>query len=249
MRKKILTDLIEKKDLILNFLKSLNFDISKIKNESIMFQCFVHKSFSADFIKNIYHNERLEFFWDSILWFVISNLLFENFPKYDESKLTLLKIALVREETLASVAIDIWLDKIIFLWKWEERSWWRLKNVILCDCLEALISFVYLEFWIEKTIEFIKNYVYIKLEYVKNINIKSFKSLLQELVQKLNKNLPEYIETEHELNEKWIVLQYKSQVFINNELFWEWFWQNKKKAQEEAAKNWYESYLKKIKKN
>jgi dsRNA-specific ribonuclease len=43
--------------------------------------------------------------------------LFINYPNYSESDLTLYKIALVREETLAEVAKEIGLDKYIFVSK------------------------------------------------------------------------------------------------------------------------------------
>jgi dsRNA-specific ribonuclease len=48
---------------------------------------------------------------------VICKLLFVNHPEMDESEMTLYKIALVREETLAIVARNIKLDEQIFISK------------------------------------------------------------------------------------------------------------------------------------
>jgi hypothetical protein len=45
-----------------------------------------------------------------------------------------------------------------------------------------------------------------------------------------------------ETDEKGNVLLYKSELFINNEKVAEWTWVNKKKAQESAAKEYYQSY-------
>ena len=70
--------------------------------------------------------------------------------------------------------------------------------------------------------------------------VKSYKTLVQEIVQKDTKQIPEYRETEAEVDEKGNVLLYKSELFINNEKAAEWTWVNKKKAQESAAQNYYE---------
>jgi dsRNA-specific ribonuclease len=62
------------------------------------------------------------------------------------------------------------------------------------------------------------------------------------LVQKDTKQIPEYRETEEEVDEKWNVLMYKSEIYVNDEKLAEWTWVNKKKAQESAAKQYYQLY-------
>jgi len=47
--------------------------------------------------------------------------------------------------------------------------------------------------------------------------VKSYKTLVQEIVQKDTKQIPEYRETEEEVDEKGNVLVYKSEIYINNE--------------------------------
>jgi dsRNA-specific ribonuclease len=47
--------------------------------------------------------------------------------------------------------------------------------------------------------------------------VKSYKTLVQELVQRDTKQIPEYRETEAKVDEKGNVLLYKSELFINNE--------------------------------
>lgn len=82
---------------------------------------FVHKSYASDFKEPYLHNERLEFVGDAALGAVIAKALFLNFPWMQESTMTLYKIALVREETLAEVAQKIWLNQQIFISKGEEK--------------------------------------------------------------------------------------------------------------------------------
>jgi dsRNA-specific ribonuclease len=66
--------------------------------------------------------------------------------------------------------------------------------------------------------------------------------LVQELSQRNTKKIPEYVESDAEVDEKWNVLVYLSELFINWEKVAEWKWSNKKKAQEDAAKNYYQEY-------
>ena len=100
---------------------------------------FVHKSYASDFKEEYNHNERLEFVGDAVLGSVIAKALFLNFPTMQESNMTLYKIGLVREETLAKVAQNIKLNTYIFISKGEEKNHGRLKASIISDALEALI--------------------------------------------------------------------------------------------------------------
>lgn len=236
----MLTDeVLAKKQDIKNYLENIWVDVSQIKNENLMLEAFVHKSYAADYTKPISHNERLEFLWDGILWAIVSKLLFLDFPQMEESKLTLYKIALVRLETLTEVSIDLYLNSMLFLWKWEERSGGRTKSVILWDAVEALIGYIYIDLWVQEVENFIKKYIYSKMDRIKDLNVRSYKSLLQEYIQKNYKELPIYKDFEYEKDDKWNVMMYKSEVYLMGEKKWEGFGSNKKKSQEEAAKNAY----------
>lgn len=234
---------IENKDKIISYVEWLGIETAQIKDINLLLQVFIHKSFSADY-KNIYsHNERLEFLGDGILGAIINKLLFTLHPEMDESELTLYKIALVREENLALVARDIWLDQMIFLSKGELKMDGRNKDVIISDCLEWFIGYLYIDYDIQVVEEFIKKYIYSKIDNIQTHPVKSYKTMIQELVQKESKILPEYKDTEEILDEKGNVTQYRSEIYVLDEKKSEWFWSNKKKAQEEAAKAYYESIL------
>ncbi len=230
---------LEQKDNLFDYVKWLWIDTKNVKNEYLLLQAFVHKSFAADF-KNIWkHNERLEFLWDWVLWAVICKFLFLDHPEMEESDMTLYKIALVREETLADVARNIKLDQQILISRWEEKMKWREKNSILSDALEALIWYIFLDFWYEEAENFVKNYIYTMYDKIDKNPVKSYKTMIQEIIQKLHKEIPEYIDSEDKIDEKWNVLLYKSEIFVLWKKQSEWFGTNKKKAQEDAAKNFY----------
>ncbi len=234
----------QKKSEIVNYVQSIWLDISQIKDYDMLLQSFIHKSFAADFKNIADHNERLEFLWDWILWAIVNKILFLNHPEMSESDLTLYKIALVKEETLAEAAREIGLDKYVFISKWEERSAGRKKDVILADCFEALIWYMFLDLWLSQTEKFISTYLYCKMDKISTNPVKSYKTLIQEFVQKEYKIIPEYLDTENKKDDKWNTLEYKSQILV----FWkkksQWFGTNKKKAQEAAAKSFYQKILK-----
>lgn len=233
---------------LVEYIKSLeikNIDVDEKKvDHDLLLETFVHKSFSADFNNTVPHNERLEFLGDWVLGAIINELLFVNNPKMKESSMTLFKIALVRESTLAEVAKDIWLGKKVFISKGEEKANGREKFSILSDALEALIGFIFLEFGFDAAKYFVEKFVYIKFKKLESINVKSHKTLLQEYVQKHYKQIPEYKDSEHEVEGNWNVLKYKSEIYIQWKLESEWFGQNKRKAQSDAAKKLLEKYKK-----
>ncbi len=89
----------------------------------LLLQAFTHKSFSADTPDaQIPHSERLEFFGDSILGARVAEELFLAYPHLPESKLTLAKIYLVKEYTLAQTARSLGIGEYIRLGNGESRS-------------------------------------------------------------------------------------------------------------------------------
>jgi ribonuclease III len=230
---------IKKKKDIIAYINTLWIPTKKIQNEELMMLAFVHKSYAADYKDIFTHNERLEFVGDGILGAIINKLLFLNHQEMAESDLTLYKIALVREEILAEIAKDIKLNEIVFISKGEEKTQGRQKDSILSDTLEALIWYLYIDLGVEVTEQFIKTHIYTKLTQIEKSPVKSYKTMIQEIVQKEHKVVPEYKDIEHIVDEKGNVTEYKSEIYIIGKKVSEWFGTNKKKAQEEAAKICY----------
>ena len=227
------------REKLLNYAKSLDIPVEKIKNENTFLQAFVHKSFAADFKEIWDHNERLEFLWDGVLWAVICKLLFLDHPEMQESSMTLYKIALVKEETLATVARNIKLDEQILISKWEEKTQWRKKDAILCDSLESLIWYIFVDMWYQEAENFVKKYVYSMYSEIKKNPVKSYKTMVQEYVQHHTKQTPVYIDFEEVKDSRWNITKYRSDLTVWWKKLAEWFGTNKKKAQEDAAKNYY----------
>ena len=230
---------LDNKQKLIEYAKNLWISVEKIQNEHDFLQAFVHKSFAADFKEIWDHNERLEFLWDGVLWAVICKLLFKNHPELQESGMTLYKIALVKEETLAIVARNIKLDEQIRISKWEEKMQWRKKDAILSDALESLIWYIFEDLWYDEAENFVEKYVYSMYDVVDKNPVKSYKTMVQESIQHDTKETPVYIDFEEVKDSKWNVTKYRSELTVSWKKVSEWFGTNKKKAQEDAAKNYY----------
>ncbi len=232
-------DVIKKKKDIITYLDWLGIPTKNIRNEELMMLAFIHKSYAADYKDVFTHNERLEFVGDGILGAVINKFLFLRHPEMQESEMTLYKIALVREEILAEIAKDINLDQMVFISKGEEKMEGRKKDSILSDVLEALIGYLYIDLGSEIVEDFINSYVYSKLEKIEKNPVKSYKTMIQEIIQKKHKIIPEYQDIEDQHDGKGNVIVYRSEIYVLKKKVSEGFGSNKKKAQEEAAKNYY----------
>jgi ribonuclease III len=196
-----------------------------------------HKTFAMDFKDPKPHQERLEFLGDAILGASVASILYEQFPDHPESKLTIAKIHLVREEMLAKVARNIGLWKFLRLGSGEARSWGADKDVVLADGLESLIAYIYLCFGFAHAHRFILSYIRPEFPgFSEQWVNKSYKNLLQEWVQKLYKELPVYEDREASVEKSGNITSFQSDVYIRGELAGTAIAQNKKKAQEEAAR-------------
>ena len=227
---------------ISKFLDKLNI---KAKDISIYILAFIHRSIvneRPDYAPE--HNERLEFLGDAVLELIITEKLFLDFPEKTEWELTDIRSALVRWKNLAKIAIKLELNKLLFLWKWEEKTWWRNNDYILANTVEALLWAIYLDQWYKVAQNFVIDFIYSTLDEILSNNLtKDFKTLFQESAQAEYEKTPSY----NVLLEEWPDHNkiFEVWVFIGDDMIATWKWSSKKKAQEDAAKNAFNIIFKK----
>lgn len=153
---------------------------------------FIHPSYANE--KNLKEdNQRLEFLGDSLLGFIVSEYLYENFKEEREGFLSHLKSHLVSTETLASFAKILELDKKLFLSNGEEKNGGREKQRILADTFEAYIAYIYIKKGIKKAKKILGELLDSAIKEKKELLFKlDPKSYLQQLCQRKNFPLPEY---------------------------------------------------------
>jgi ribonuclease III len=111
----------------------------RFASSALLTRALTHRSAGAE------HNERLEFLGDAVLQTAISALLYERFAGSDEGDLTRVRAHLVREDSLARVALAIGLPDVLRLSEGEARGGGAQRPSILADCVEALIGATFLD--------------------------------------------------------------------------------------------------------
>jgi ribonuclease-3 len=171
--------------------KALNFSFG---NKALLQRALTHRSYlneNPDY--PLEDNERLEFLGDAVLDFITGEYLYHRFPEMPEGRLTNLRSALVRTETLARFATQLNLGDYIFLGRGEEESGGRRRPAILCDAFEALIGALYLDQGLEAARAFICSIIDPTLQAILASDTdKDSKSRLQEVAQSHYQLTPTY---------------------------------------------------------
>ena len=127
------------------------------------------------------YNERLEFIGDRVLGLSVAGLLFDMFPTEAEGDLARRHPMLVSTETLAQVACELGLDKMV---RHGHMTAGRVKHV-LADAMEAVFAAVYLDGGVEEARSLIHRVLLDKeREEVVEERRRDYKTALQELVQR-----------------------------------------------------------------
>ena len=138
-------------------------------------------------------NERLEFLGDAVLGLVIAEKLYQDCTHSNEGELTKLRAALVRRDTLTSIAKSINLGDYLYLGKGEEASGGRRKPANLAGALEAVIAAIYLDQGLSITQRFLLRLFDDRLQNVASHGVEAdYKSQLQAIIQSRAQQAPTY---------------------------------------------------------
>ncbi len=90
-------------------------------------------------------NQRLEFLGDAVIDFIAAAWVYRRYTEFAEGRMTRLRAALVRTETLARLARQVGIDETLRLGYGEEEAGGRQRDPNLCDAFEAVVGAVYLD--------------------------------------------------------------------------------------------------------
>ena len=159
------------------------------KNKDLLIEALTHPSYQNEHMTPS-HNQRLEFLGDAVLELCMSTYLYHKYISFDEGDMTKKRSQAVREEALYIYASEIHLEKYILLGHGEEQSGGRERPSLVSDAFEAVLGAVYED---GGFLEAKKVFDKIVLPYIDEVvNIKDYKTYLQELVRTDKMNL-EYI--------------------------------------------------------
>ena len=161
-------------------------------------------------------NERLEFLGDGILECVTKLYLYKRFPKENEGFMTEKKIAIVKNEAIGKIALEMGLYKWLIISKHAEEKKIR-TNLKKLGCLfESFLGALFLDFesnnpssadncdgespGFKMAKKFINRIFETHIDWVALIqNDDNYKNILQVKIQKEFKVTPHYLEIEHDI--------------------------------------------------
>ncbi|GGC91705.1 ribonuclease III [Enterococcus wangshanyuanii] len=152
---------------------------------NLLEQAFTHSSYVNEhrYLK-LSDNERLEFLGDAVLELLVSQYLYQQFPEMPEGKLTKMRAAIVREDSLSKFAKECHFDQYILLGKGEENSGGRQRPALLCDLFEAFLGALYLDQKVGAAKKFIAEVVFPKIDAGAFSHEMDHKTHLQEVLQR-----------------------------------------------------------------
>ncbi len=163
----------------------------EFKNIKLLKKALTHTSYAYE--NKVESNEKLEFLGDSILEFVSSEYLYENYTKLKEGEMTKVRATVVCEKSLYKVAKMHNFSDFLYLGKSEKMSGGKTRPAILADSVEAIIAAMFLDGGLEPVKKFIIENLKDDIESAtKHVGIKDYKTVLQEKLQEHGEVLIQY---------------------------------------------------------
>ncbi|MGZ4123358.1 MAG: ribonuclease III [Tumebacillaceae bacterium] len=152
------------------------------ENRKLLKQAFTHASYRNEHRAEAgQDNERLEFLGDAVLQLIVSEYLFQKYPKMPEGELTRLRAAIVCEPSFVRFALKLSFDKYVRLGRGEEISGGRKRPALLADVFEAFVGAYYLDQGLAAAKDFLQRFI---VPEIHTPLLTDYKTMLQELVQR-----------------------------------------------------------------
>ena len=166
---------------------------AQIKDFDLYLSAFTHRSYlNENRSFGLPHNERLEFLGDAVLELIATEYLYKHYP-HSEGELTNFRSALVNYRMLAEIAGRLGFEKFLLMSRGEAKDTGRARQVILANCIEAVIGAMYLDLGYEPTAQFIGREILTELPgIIQGGTYLDPKSKLQELIQERRGVTPTY---------------------------------------------------------
>ena len=155
-------------------------------DRSLLVRALTHRSGGAD------NYERLEYLGDAVLGYLVAKRLFDGQPDASEQELTLMRVSLIRKETLSEIARRLNIGRNLRLGSGERGRGLQSQSSLLADALEALLGAVVVDAGVDAASRVVDRLFRDRLRDFDGIPSKDAKSLLQELAQSRGMTLPRY---------------------------------------------------------
>ena len=154
----------------------------KFKNVDLLKKALTHTSYAYE--NKVESNEKLEFLGDSILEFLSSKYIYNNYPNLKEGEMTKVRATVVCEESLYKIANKHNFSDFLYVGKSERMHQGNRKVAILADSVEAVIAAMYFDSGLETVEKFIIENLKDEIKIAsQNVGMNDHKTVLQERLQ------------------------------------------------------------------
>lgn len=202
-------------------------------NLSLLDEALTHSSYSHDHPQYSDY-ERLEFFGDAVLKFIVSEYLMQFYPKHDEGRLTEIRAVLINARTLEIVGTELGVEPCIRVAKGVS-----IRPSMLARSMEAILGAIYLDLGMESARDFINKHFSTRADAVNQDRVKdNFKAQLQQMTQARSQGVPVYsvLQVDGPPHDPVFTVA----VAVANKSIAQGTGHSKKQAEQEAAKAAYE---------
>ncbi len=208
----------------------------QFQDVTLLQSAFTHSSYRNEHRKpGAKDNERLEFLGDAVLELSVSQYLYRTYPDSLEGELTRMRAAIVCEPSLVMFARRLHFSRYLRLGKGEEMSGGRERSSLLADAFEAFVGALYLDQGHHGVERFLTEHFYPFIPTLEDAWKKDYKTMLQEVVQRLQMGELSYeiLEERGPAHDREFVIQ----VNVGQTVFGHGVGRSKKEAEQRAAES------------
>ena len=168
----------------------------RFRDRSLLERALTHSSYANEAPRSeaVRDNETLEFLGDSVLGFLVAEMLFETFPGFREGQLSMARSHLVSEPSFARLARELGVGEVLLLAAGESRSGGRVRESLLADAFEAVFAAITLDAGLPAAREVVRRVFAAAVSELDpgELSFHDYKTALQEIAQGEGKPLPVY---------------------------------------------------------
>lgn len=116
----------------------------RFRKTELLVEALTHASFAHE-AGVAFWNERLEYLGDAVLELTVSEILYDEFPRWNEGELTKERARIVCERTLAQWGMKMRIPHLLRLGRGLQRQGGRENPSICADASEAVFGAVFLD--------------------------------------------------------------------------------------------------------
>ena len=158
----------------------------EFKNKELLRQAFVHSSYAHE--ENIRDNDRMEFFGDAILEYLVSEYIFKKYRDCDEGQLSKMRAVVVSADGLRPVVDDLRILECLLV-AGNSSNIRSLSRKIEANLYEALLCAIYLDGGMPAARRFVIKTLKTSMDNAARNLRQNYKSLVQEYCQQRRWNV------------------------------------------------------------